>query len=71
MKEQFIECSDLAGKTIQMVRIYKDAGDGAEVQIQLTDGTSFSCCVSHSSTVTASLYKGGSGSPEILNNYQF
>jgi hypothetical protein len=71
MTEQFIECSDLAGKTIKMVRIYKDAGDGAEVHIELTDGTSFSCCLSQSPTITASLYKGGSGSPEILNNYQF
>jgi hypothetical protein len=69
MTEHCIECSDLAGKTIQTVRIYKDAGDGTEILIELTDGTSFSCNVSQSPTITASLYKGGSGSPEILTNY--
>ena len=71
MTEHCIECSDLAGKTIQTVRIYKDVGDGAEIHIELTDGTSFSCSVNQSPTITASLYKGGSGSPEILNNYRF
>lgn len=71
MTEQFIECADLAGKTIQMIRIYKDAGDGSEIQIELTDGTSFSCTVSQSPAVTASLYKGGAGNPEVLKRYQF
>jgi hypothetical protein len=41
------------------------------LNIELTDGTSFSYCVSQSPTVTASIYKGGSGSPEILKNYEF
>jgi hypothetical protein len=71
MTERFIECPDLAGKTILTVRIYEDAGDGSEIHIELTDGTSFSCSLSQSPTITASLYKGGSGSPEILKNYQF
>jgi hypothetical protein len=70
MKEDYVECSDLSAKTIQTLRIYKDTGDGTEIQIELTDGTSFSCCVSHTTTVIASHYKGGIGSPEILHNYE-
>jgi hypothetical protein len=70
MNQDYVECSELAGKTIQTVRIYKDRNDGTEIQIDLTDGTSFSCCVSHPPTVTASLYKGGVGTPEILREYE-
>ena len=41
MREDYVECADLSGKTIQTLRIYKDTGDGTEIQIELTDGTSF------------------------------
>lgn len=70
MKEDYVECADLSGRTIQTLRIFKDSGDGTEIQIELTDGTSFSCRVSHKTTVIASCYKGGIGSPEIQHNYE-
>jgi hypothetical protein len=59
MQGDYIDCADLSGKTIQTLRFYKDSGDGTEIQIELTDGTSFSCNISHSPAVTASHYKGG------------
>ena len=43
MQDDYIECPELSGKTIQNLRIYKDTGDGTNVQIELADGTSFSC----------------------------
>jgi hypothetical protein len=70
MQEHYIECADLSGKTIRTLRIYKDGGDGTEIQIELTDGTSFSCTICHSPAVTASLYKGGAGTPEVLRSYE-
>ncbi len=70
MKQDYVECSELSGKTIQTVRIYKDRNDGTEIQIDLTDGTSFSCCVSHPPVVTASLYRGGVGTPKVLRDYE-
>jgi len=63
MQEDYIECSELSGKTILTLRIHKDAGDGTDVQIELTDGTSFSCCLSNQPAVKASLYRGGVGTP--------
>ncbi len=69
MKEDYLECSELSGKVIKTVRIYKDRSDGTEIQIDLADGTSFSCCVSHPPVVTTSLYKGGIGTPETLREY--
>lgn len=70
MQDNYIECPELAGKTIQMVRIYQDVGDGTSVQIELTDGTNFSCRVSIRPDVEASIYKGGVGTPEILRAYE-
>jgi hypothetical protein len=70
MNEDYVECSELSGKTIETVRIYKDGSGGTEIQIDFADGTSFSCCVSHPPIVTASLYQGGVGSPKILRDYE-
>lgn len=69
MKEDYVECSEVSGKTIQALRIYKSARDGTEIQIELTDGTSFSCSLSYQSSVRASLYEGGVGTPAILREY--
>gem|GEM_PF-1489567 len=51
--DDFVECSQVSGKTIQSLRIYKDTGDGTELQIDLTDGTSFSCSFSVKPVVEA------------------
>ena len=70
MPEDYIDCPEMAGKTIQLLRIHKSAGDGPSVQIELTDGTSFTCYVSVRPTVEASLYKGGVGTPETIRAYE-
>jgi hypothetical protein len=70
MQEDYVECPELSGKTIQTLRIYKDTGDGTNMEIQLTDGTSFTFCLSNQPTVTASLYRGGVGTPETLRSYE-
>jgi hypothetical protein len=70
MQDDYVECPELSGKTIHTLRIYKETGDGIDVQIELTDGTSFSCCLSNQPTVKASLYKGGVGTPETIRSYE-
>jgi hypothetical protein len=70
MQDDYIECPELSGKTIQTFRIHKDTRDGTNVQIELTDGTSFSCCLSNRPTIVASLYKGGVGTPETIRSYE-
>jgi len=69
MQDDYIECPELSGKTIQTLRIHKDTGDGTNIQIELTDGTSFSCCLSNQPAVEASLYRGGVGTPETISSY--
>lgn len=70
MDQGHVECSELSGKVIKTARIYKSDNDGTEIQIDLTDGTSFSCCVSHPPVVTASVFQRGVGEPEILRKYE-
>jgi hypothetical protein len=70
MQDEYVECPELSGKTIQTLRIHRDIGDGTDVQIELTDGTSFSCRFCHQPSVKASLYKGGVGTPETIRSYE-
>jgi hypothetical protein len=70
MQDNYVECPELSGKTIQTLRIHKNTGDGTNVQIELTDGTSFSCCLSSRPTVEACLYRGGVGTPETIHSYE-
>jgi hypothetical protein len=69
MQENYVECPELSGKTIQALRIHKDTGDGTDVQIELTDGTTFTCSLSHQPSVRASLYRGGVGTPQTIREY--
>lgn len=69
MTGNYVECSDVSGKTIRSLRIYKDTGDGTELQIDLSDGTSFLCSFLAKPVVAASLIRAGAGEPEVLHNY--
>ena len=65
MPETYIDCPELAGKTIRLLRIHRDTGGGTNVQIELTDGICFVCYVAVRLVVEASYYKGGVGSPRL------
>ena len=59
MKSHYIDCPELAGKTIQYLRIHQNTGDA-----------SFTCSVSCLPNVEATLYKGGTGTPETIHAYE-
>jgi hypothetical protein len=69
MKEDFIECPEVAGKQIGRLRIFKDTGEGTELQIDFDDGTSFTCCINVTPTIEASIIRTGVGLPESLHKY--
>jgi hypothetical protein len=66
----YVECTEVAGKTIKTLKIYEDDVDGCETLIEFTDGTSFSSCVSHQATVKGTLFKGGVGTPLVIRDYE-
>jgi len=69
MKSDYIDCPELAGKTIRSLRMFKDTGEGTEIQIDFTDETSFSCLVGSRSVMEASLVRTGVGTPETLHRF--
>jgi len=58
------------GQDLLAFRIHRDTGDGTNVEIKFTDGTTFSCSLSSRPEVKATLYKGGVGTPEVLQDYE-
>ena len=69
MPKDYVECNEVAGKTIKALKLYQDAVEGCETLIEFTDGTSFSSSVCYQSTMKASLYRGGVGTPEVIHDY--
>lgn len=67
--QDFIECPELSGKTIQSARLYRKEQAGTELQIDLTDGTSFSCTLRSRSELEAILFEAGQGAPKTLRDY--
>ena len=69
MTEDFVECTEVIGKEVCNLRIYADSGDGPEVQIEFTDGTSFNCCFNSRPTFEARLLRAGAGEPLVLRRF--
>jgi hypothetical protein len=66
----FVECTEIAGKTVKSAKIYENTVDGCETVIEFTDGTSFSGCVSSRQAIKATLLRGGVGTPQTLQDYE-
>jgi hypothetical protein len=66
----YVECPEVAGKTIKALKIYEDDEDGCETLIEFTDGTSFTSSVSYQPEVKGTLFKGGGGAPQVIRDYE-
>lgn len=69
MSNDYVGCPELSGKTIKLVRVYRDGGNGVEMQIDLTDGTSFSCSFCVEPLFEAKLIRPGPSDIETLCTY--
>lgn len=67
--EDPIECSGLGGKTIKTPNIFRATTNGTEIQIDFTDGTSFTCPITNRTEIDASLSLCGPGEPRVLERY--
>lgn len=68
--DEYVEISEIRSKTIESVRIYKSTSEGTEMQIDLTDGTSFSCSFCMTPSYEARLIRRDSSLPQILYTYK-
>ena len=69
MLRDFIECDEIAGKTVRSLKVYEDPSEDCEVVIEFTDGTTFSCAMEQRSSMKSVLFRGGVGTPEVLRDY--
>jgi hypothetical protein len=69
LSRDFVECNEIAGKTVSSLKLYEGSSDDCEVIIEFTDGTTFSCAVELRSSMKSVLFRGGAGTPEILRDY--
>jgi hypothetical protein len=67
--EDPIECSGLSGRTIKTLNIFRATTNGTEIQIDFTDGTSFTCLINNRTEIDASLSLCGPGEPHVLERY--
>lgn len=70
MYDNNVECPELCGKTIKLVRLYRDDDDATEMQIDLTDGTSFTCSFCVAPVFEAKLIRPGTTGIETLHTYE-
>ncbi len=70
MPREYVECTEIAGKTVKTLKVYEDALDGCETVIEFTDGTTFSSSVTYQPVVKATLFRGGVGTPQVLRDYE-
>jgi hypothetical protein len=64
-----IQIPDVEGKTIRSMRLMLSDSSETEVEIDFTDGTSFSSTTCQRLDLSAELYIGGTGEPQILKKF--
>jgi hypothetical protein len=63
------ECKELAGKVIHRFTIFEDGNYGPDIQIEFTDGTSFSACLKTDISIEAKHLRNEGGQPQVLKDY--
>lgn len=64
-----IECKELAGKVIRACTIFEDGSDGPDLQMDFTDGTSFTVSLKTDVTLEAKCILDEGGQPQVLKDY--
>jgi hypothetical protein len=64
-----IECKELAGKIIRVCTLFEDGSDGPELQIDFTDGTSFTVGLRMKVSLEAKCLQNEGGEPKVLKDY--
>jgi len=65
-----IECAELAGKTVERLRLSRTELGGQELHLEFTDGTAFSLSVEPSTMRSAQLVFQSEGQIETIRNYE-
>jgi hypothetical protein len=69
MSNREILVPEVEGKTVRSMRVMQSSAGETDIQIDFTDGTSFSSSTCPRTDFEAELYIGGVGEPQILKRY--
>ncbi|MGA3132733.1 MAG: hypothetical protein ABSD59_18155 [Terracidiphilus sp.] len=69
MSDREIPVPEVEGKTIRSMRLTLTSSAETGIQIDFTDGTSFTSSTCPRVEFDAELYIGGSGEPQIIKKY--
>lgn len=69
MSNREILVPEVKGKTVRSMRVMLSSAGETDIQIDFTDGTSFSSSTCPRTDFEAELYIGGVGEPQILKRY--
>jgi hypothetical protein len=64
-----IECTELSGKVVRLLTLYDNGKEGAEVNIEFTDGSVFSASLTSSTSLEAKHTLDEGGLPSVLKDY--
>jgi hypothetical protein len=64
-----IECIELAGKVIRLCTIFEDGSDGPDLEIDFTDGASFTVSLRTNVSIEAKCVRDERGQPQVLKDY--
>lgn len=64
-----IDCKELAGKVIHRCILFEDGSDGPDLQIDFTDGTSFTVSLTTDVTIETKSIRDDGGHPQVLKEY--
>ena len=70
MSKEIIECTELANRTVQNLKILDDPKYGREVHIEFTDGTMFTVTLQVQTAVEAKHYRETGGEMDVLREYR-
>ena len=70
MNKEIIECTELANRTVQNLKILDDPKYGREVHIEFTDGTMFTVTLQVQTAVEAKHYRETGGEMDVLRAYR-
>ena len=69
MNDREILVPEVEGKIVRSMRLMLTSSAQTEIQIDFTDGTSFSSSTCPRTEFNAELYVGGAGEPQIIKRY--
>jgi hypothetical protein len=69
MSTEILDCPEVVGKTVKSLKLFLTGSVSGEIQLEFTDGATFTMSCESRQAVKAALIQTGIGEPEVLKAY--